>query len=418
MSNKLYIGNCLTVMVGEIVPESVDCVITDPPYHLTSIVERFGKDGSAAPKGDVYRRQARGFMSSLWDGGDISFDPDTWATVAHCMKPGAYLAAFGGTRTYHRMAMAIEDGGFVIRDMMNWLYGSGFPKSRNAGWGRGTGLKPAHEPICLAQKPKEGSYDENFDKWETGYMNINSARVPLQDGDSVQETISGALNWAPGSSVKGSKKLGKRGGEKPWKAKNPDKPRDSLVGSKGYLSTNTEGNPLGRWPANVVHDGSEEVLSQLPDGVARFWYCAKPSTREREEGLDDLPSVPAHVIQGRNDTERWNQPAAGMRGGGMNPHRTKEAYGSRCGRESTLAHGENTERKNSHATVKPIALMRWLIRLLAPPGGIVLDPFLGSGTTAIAAHLEGRDWIGIERDENYARIAEHRIRHWMKKEGS
>ena len=349
--SALYIGDCLQVMDTYLEECAVDAVITDPPYHLTSIVKRFGKKGSAEAKGALYRRHSKGFLGQEWDGGDIAFRPETWERVFRVMRPGAYLAAFGGTRTYHRMACAIEDAGFECFDMLHWNFGSGFPKSSNDGKGRGTGLKPAHEPICLARKPREGTYAGNDEKWGTGYMNIDDARVP--------ETISGPCDWTPGSSVKGTKKIGSH-------------------------------DDKGRWPANVVHDGSEEVLSQLPDGAGRFFYTAKPSTREREEGLDDLPSA-------------------------INPQRSPEAAGSRCGRETTLAHGQNTERKNTHATVKPVALMRWLVRLISPHGGLVLDPFLGSGTTAIAAYLEGREWIGIERDQHYAAIAQARIAHWMRK---
>ena len=424
---NVRVGDCLEVM--ETLPEnSVDAVITDPPYHLTSIVERFGRDSAyygdmfqraKTSREDAYKRASKGFMGQKWDGGDIAFRPETWAKVFRVMKPGAYLAAFGGTRTYHRMACAIEDAGFEVRDQCQYLYcfGSGFPKSTNDGKGRGSGLKPANEPILVAQKPKDGSYADNDAKWGTGYMNIDDARVPLLGGEEVATNVDytderQADGWDTRRPITRKRGIGSRSrtvAEKPWTAKRGrQSAAGQLVGTDKPLSLNTEGSPLGRWPANIVHDGSEEVLSQLPDGAGRFFYTAKPSTREREEGCDGVSA-------------------------GLNPLDSKESLSWRNGETKPQGHLPKEPRKkdwrmdkewepvmrhNTHPTLKPIALMRWLIRLLAPPGGIVLDPFLGSGTTAIAAHLEGRDWIGIERDENYAKIAEARIRHWMKKEGS
>ena len=401
----IHRGDCLEVL--DSIPESsLDACITDPPYHLTSIVKRFGKQGSAPAKGDVYNRSARGFMGQEWDGGDIAFRPETWAKVLRVLKPGAYIAAFSGTQTYHRMACAMEDAGFECIDMVEWLYAQGFSKAGKTKKekavadlnGKGRALKPAHEPLALMRKPREGTFLNNYAKYGTGYMDIEGMTVPLEDGDSVPETVSGPFDWVPGSSKQGTKKIGKR-------------------------------YDAGRKPANVVHDGSPEILAEFPhtksgkgdqDGLmhpktesnipslgkynlqenvpligdegsaARFFFCAKPSKAEKESGLDDLPV-------------------------GMNPNRIEGAIGSRCGMASTLAHGQNTDRRNIHPTVKPISLMRWLVRGLVPQGGTLIDPFLGSGTTAIAAILENRFWIGCEKDEHYANIAQARIEHWADK---
>ena len=153
-------GDCIEEMQKLIDDgKQVDSVVTDPPYHLTSIVERYGKEGSAPAKDrdGLYQRQARGFMGKEWDGGDIAFRKETWELAYKLLKPGGHLLAFSGSRTYHRMAVAIEDAGFEIRDQIMWLYGSGFPKSLNIGDGWGTALKPAHEPIVMAKKRLEGT---------------------------------------------------------------------------------------------------------------------------------------------------------------------------------------------------------------------------------------------------------------------
>ena len=161
----------------------VDSVVTDPPYHLTSIVERYGKDGSAPAKDrdGLYQRQARGFMGKEWDGGDIAFRTDTWKLAYDLLKPGGYLLAFSASRNYHRMAVAIEDAGFEIRDQIMWIYGSGFPKSLNVGNGWGTALKPAHEPIVMARKPLEGTNIDNVLKYGTGAINIDGCRIEGND---------------------------------------------------------------------------------------------------------------------------------------------------------------------------------------------------------------------------------------------
>lgn len=600
-------GDCLAVM-REMPDNSVDSVVTDPPYHLTSIVKRYGKtslDGEgtnerrAKGRTDALARLSRGFMGKEWDGGDVAFQVETWEAVYRVLKPGGHLVAFSGTRTYHRMASAIEAAGFEVRDMLSWNFGSGFPKSHNitkalaasglacscpktivshhhvsrenlrdlqaglaahdalpidaqsdlraevlgtsdrheagsatpesaalipmrdmrnfgspsaftskagsedllqrvmpvenvcgspaadggehegaepraairgkepglegrglpqaaerelqgrplcasarvgatdgeegrlhhgasardgadvrvspyqdgsgqphrpqaleqpseqpravadkcgsqawGGWpvcpgcskpiipeGYGTALKPAHEPICLARKPlSEKSVAANVLRWGTGALNIDESRVPFAGEDDEKESKTKNQHADFGSGPMTNKVFGKF-----------DKDRDNY-------------DPPGRWPANLIHDGSDEVLPLFPStnggdkrgkcngsrpggfvnigaeagsaepcgqtyadsgSAARFFYCAKASKKDRNYGLD--------------------------------------------GEEST------------HPTVKPTDLMRYLCRLVTPRRGIVLDPFAGSGSTGLGALLGDFDFIGIEKDDSYAAIAERRI---------
>lgn len=310
-------GDCLEE-VQKLVDKGiqVDSIVTDPPYHLTSIVERFGKEGSAPAKDKdgAFQRQSKGFMGKEWDGGDIAFRKETWELFMKVLKPGGHLLAFSGSRTYHRMAVAIEDAGFNIRDQIMWLYGSGFPKSHNLGDGWGTALKPAHEPIVLARKKIEGTNKQNREKYGTAGLNIDACRVGLSEGDDPR-----------------------LGGKGTWKT---DKMAKDVYDG-GYTGVETGSSELGRFPANVMHNGLEEDW-------ARYFYC--PKTSKAEKGKD-----------------------------------------------------------NSHPTVKPIKLMKYLCRLVTPKGGTVLDPFMGSGSTGIAAKDEGFEFIGIEREKEYFEIAEQRV---------
>jgi len=184
---SLHAGDCLDVL-ATLAENSVDSCVCDPPYHLTSIVKRFGAVASApakAGKTGAYARASTGFMGKKWDGGDVAFRAETWAAVMRVLKPGAYLVAFSGTRTYHRMVTAIEDAGFDIRDQIGWAFGSGFPKSHNLGDGRGTALKPAWEPICLARRPLIGTNAENIEAWGTGGLNIDGCRVGTGEDKGV-----------------------------------------------------------------------------------------------------------------------------------------------------------------------------------------------------------------------------------------
>jgi DNA modification methylase len=413
MAWTIHHGDCREVM-ATLDAESVDAIVSDPPYGLS-------------------------FMGKGWDHGvpGVEF----WIEAMRVAKPGAHLLAFGGTRTYHRLACAIEDAGWEIRDCVMWVYGSGFPKSHDvskaidkaagaerevigsklgqpgysltegkgglygggfgangtgegecaitapatdaarqwSGWG--TALKPAWEPIIVARKPLVGTVAENVLRHGTGGINVDGCRVGT---DRTVTLRSGSL----GKGIYGG---------------------DARVGAVV--------NPPGRWPANVIHDGSEEVVGLFPaerpskggaafgragyDGgwcpakdaakeigygdsgsAARFFYCAKASKADRDEGCEGLE-------------ERAHQ--SGM--GGAMP---VDDDGKERDRFKAVS-------RNHHPTVKPTALMRYLCRLVTPPGGVVLDPFTGSGSTGKGAVLEGFRFIGIEREAEYVEIARARI---------
>jgi site-specific DNA-methyltransferase (adenine-specific) len=381
---------------------SVDAIVTDPPYEL-------------------------GFMGKKWDSTGIAYSVELWSECLRVLKHGGHLLAFSGSRTYHRMAVAIEDAGFDIRDQIMWVYGSGFPKSldiskaidkTNGIWrgragavsslngamsggnyertpkgkpvtdeaqhwsGWGTALKPAHEPIVMARKPlAEKTVAENVLRHGTGAINIDGCRV--ESTDSFGGGAKGTSGFADGYAHDG------------WVA----------------------GSSLGRFPANFIHDGSEEVLALFPDtaasnktkhtiekqnqnnqifghglgtispentysdsgSAARFFYCAKANKAERNAGLQDLPEKEAGI---KNESGRGFSET--------DPHR-------------------KIMRQNFHPTVKPIALMRYLVRMVTPPNGTVLDPFAGSGTTLVAAILEGFDAIGMELTADYLPIIEGRV---------
>ena len=317
---------------------SVDAIVTDPPYGLASGPTAFLEDATSG----------RGFMGKEWDRGVPG--PAFWREALRVAKPGAYLLAFGGTRAFHRMAVAIEDAGWEIRDCVCWLYGQGFPKSLNmesewAGWG--TALKPAWEPIIMARKPLEGTVAANLLKHGTGALNIDGARV------GAEPTVR-----------RNTAEMGYHGGNL----------------SASYAT----GSPQGRWPANLMHDGSPEVVDRLGE-ASRFFYCAKASRADREDGCEQLPTRSgAEATERQEGTAGLNSPRAGA-------SRTAEAV------------------RNHHPTVKPTELMRYLIRLITPPGGTVLDPFMGSGSTGKAAMLEGATFRGCDLDPAYLTIAEARI---------
>ena len=392
--------------------KQIDSVVTDPPYHLTSIVERYGKDGSAPAKDKdgLYQRQARGFMGKEWDGGDIAFRTDTWKLAYDLLKPGGYLLAFSASRNYHRMAVAIEDAGFEIRDQIMWIYGSGFPKSlnigkaidkrngvqgdvigtrkvtssdigQNSGWnhlntdrgdyeyreimneyeGWGTALKPAHEPIVMARKPLEGTNIDNVLKYGTGAINIDGCRIQ-------------------GDDTGGERKITTR------KSRNENNVwTDENSGMKQEENHFADADPKGRYPANVMHDGLQEEW-------ARYFYCPKTSSAERNRGLEDFTAKPmAWGNQAKAELKRGNLDFKGNQGDGSK-------------------HNKVAMRLNTHPTVKPQELMKYLCRLVTPKGGVVLDPFMGSGSTGMAAKDEGFDFIGIEKEKEYFEIAEARIK--------
>ena len=408
--NEIICGDCLDVMAA--MPDnSVDSIVTDPPYGLA-------------------------FMGKNWDKGVPG--EAFWVEALRVAKPGAHILAFGGTRTYHRLAVAIEDAGWEIRDMIQWVYGSGFPKSLDVGkaidkaagaerevvgntrsgissrsrvgafiggvaveemkhiditapatpdaqkWdGWGTALKPANEPLCLARKPFKGTVAANVLQWGTGGINIDGCRVEL-NGDDTSRTASPCSE---------------------------SKDRKTNFNASKLTGTVNNSWSKGRFPANFIHDGSEEVLALFPYSIsragnpnrcnhkpngntyfsnktvgqehndsgsaARFFYCAKASASERNMGLSNLDD-------------------------------TTTTDGRKKDIDNPFQRGK-TIRKNGHPTVKPLSLMRYLCRLITPPGGVVLDPFSGSGTTLIAAKQEGFGYIGIELSEEYVEIAEARL---------
>jgi site-specific DNA-methyltransferase (adenine-specific) len=415
---KLINNDCIAAM-REMPDDSVDSIVTDPPYEL-------------------------GFMGKSWDASGIAFNIEVWQEALRVLKPGGHLIAFSGSRTYHRMAVAIEDAGFQIRDQIMWVYGSGFPKSHNiskgidkasdfegevigtekidigiqggsmhagrqtnvverevvelspdaAKWqGWGTALKPAHEPMVLARKPVVGTVANNVLTYGVGGLNIDGSRVGTDGGS--------------------------KGGSRP----------STHLSPSGAFNTGHDIDKLdaGRFPANFIHDGSDEVVALFPDtrargnknskdngkeynatsyefggfesgwagdsgSAARFFYCAKASKRDRNEGLDGFE---VKETQG---------------GGGRPLAKYGEDEESQRLKNAASAFGAvKAARANTHPTVKPTSLMQYLVRLVTPPNGVVLDPFMGSGSTGKACAYEGFDFIGIEQSAEYVEIAQARI---------
>ena len=285
-------------------------------------------------------------MNSKWDYKIPSVE--YWQEVFRVLKPGAYLLSFGGARTFHRLACAIEDAGFEIRDTIMWIYSSGFPKGLNIGkateldeWeGWNTNLKPAHEPIIMARKPLDGKIVDNVIKHGTGGINIDECRIDLQ-GDKTSRTLSKPTGWKCTSE---------------------------------QVGTINDDWQKGRYPANVIHDGNVE----FPDNAARFFYCSKTSKKDRDEGLTDLPKKPYS-------------------------HDDRKAH-----HESPYQR-HNSVAANNHPTVKPNSLMRYLCKLVTPKNGTVLDPFMGSGSTGKAALQEKFNFVGIDINKEYCEIAIKRM---------
>lgn len=410
--------------------ELFDGILCDPPYEL-------------------------GFMGKSWDSSGIAFDKDMWADLFKLVKPGGHLLAFSGSRTYHRMAVAIEDAGFEIRDMIEWVYGSGFPKSLNIGKavdklqgnerevlppkvfpdgskdrktanhkfyadvesqennftntkgtspyeGYGTALKPAHEPCVLARKPldKGMTVAGNVLKHGTGGLNIDGTRITSRDNLGRKNNVSPYSN------------------DRTWSV------------SKTPPQDNTDNPPIGRFPANLIHDGSDEVEAVFPQtkngggnstskretwlrqeteptqyagdkgSASRFFYTAKASKSERNAGLDDMPNMPmAMSNQAKAELKRGNTDFAGHKEGDWNGVKML---------------------KNHHPTVKPLALTKYLANLIKPPkGGRLLVPFSGSGSEMIGALQAGWGYVeGVELTEEYIPIAEARLAHWIDHEKS
>lgn len=378
--------------------DSVDSVVTDPPYGLS-------KEPDAAEvlrhwlAGDDYVHTGAGFMGKSWD----SFvpGPAVWREAYRVLKPGGHLVAFFGTRTYDLGVMALRLAGFEIRDQLAWVFGSGFPKShdvskgidkmlgaeravtplelrpavsgdiisydqRNSAererrdipatpeaeqWGGwGTALKPAYEPIVLARKPlSERTVAANVLRWGTGALNIDGCRIEADDGQN--------------------------------RSRPPRTPNSILGGGAGTNLTASEHNESGRWPANLTHDGHAGLGEQ-----GRYFYCPKASKADRNRGLEQHDPQPTAASQFRPN------------------HAEKAADG-----QDGNPYGRWKPERNHHPTVKPTALMQWLCRMVTPPGGTVLDPFTGSGSTGVAAVLEGFNFIGCEMTEEYLPIIHARI---------
>lgn len=418
---RVEVGDCLEVMATMEV-ESIDAIVTDPPYGIhfmgkswdrPTIDANIGRRDKLGPEhwrraGRSKPRSQSAFANAATEACGYNFSQvaneqfeewcAAWAYAAlRVAKPGTYLVSFGGTRTFHRLTCALEDAGWEIRDCLCWLYGSGFPKSLNVGEGRGTALKPAWEPIILSRKPLVGTVATNVEKHGTGALSIDACRIQGQQGSGVwgsrQENCQSTFNASPEN--------------------------------QEYRSAHHES---GRWPANVLLD--EEAAAQLDaqageagafapvrgtepradgfsgpvygagnapragpfyadsGGPSRFFYCAKASRSEREAGCEHLPARTGAEAVDREDGSAGTQsPRAG------------------AGRVATKV-------RNYHPTVKPVELMRWLVRLVTSPGGLVLDPFMGSGTTGCAAALENRRFLGIEKETEYIAIAKARIQHW------
>lgn len=349
---------------------SIDSCVTDPPYALVSIVKRFGNsspddvarnitdkviDGQG---GNPYQRAAAGFMGKKWDTGETAFDSLFWRDVLRVLKPGAHLLAFGGTRTYHRLAVAIEDAGFEIRDQIGWAFGSGFPKSHNQGNGWGTALKPAWEPCVLARKPLIGTVAENVLAHGTGAINVDGCRVPSEGGRHREGEASQDRRYANNGATNFAATPGPRGGD-----------------------------PNGRWPANLIHDGSDEVLAAFPDTKSGLLQTHH-QMRESENTS----------MAGKNYARTPRQDSFGDQGSAA-----RFFYSAKADASDRLG--------SKHPTVKPVDLMAYLCRLVTPLWGTVLDPFAGSGSTGMACMREGFNAILIEREAEYVADIKRRIAH-------
>jgi len=394
ISHRVIHGECVETL-RQLAREGllVDAVCTDSPYHLASIVARFGgTDAAPAQIGatGAYRRASQGFMGQQWDGGDVAFRPETWRRVFDVMKPGAHLVAFAATKGYHRLACAIEDAGFEIRDMLTWLYGVGMPKSHNMhgdleGWG--TGLKPAVEPIVLAQKPiSENSIEANMLRWGVGGLHIDACRLfteeELKAGSGKLWSHYKGKRFAPGASVN------KNGA---WKSE------------EEYEGVSKP----GRWPANVLHDGSDEVLDAFAEYGERG--AVAPVTRRSSDAeMESRRNVYNRGFGGTVDPD-----AKTFQGDSGTAARffysSKATVGERvfqcreCGAHTMGRPDCGHADMRTHPTVKPPSLMRWLVDLICPAGGLVLDPFAGTGTTAFAARLAGMSSLSIEMDADHIR---------------
>lgn len=335
--------------------ESIDAVVTDPPYGLSALSPAQVADVMLKwCRGDLdYMPTGAGFMGKSWD--VFVPPPALWVEVMRVLKPGGHALVFAASRSQDLMGLSLRLAGFEMRDVIQWIYGTGFPKSLNVskaidganqwdGWG--TALKPAYEPCLLVRKPIKGTVAGNVLKHGTGALNIDGCRIGYENSESVD------FGWRQ---VATNFDIGiVRGGA------------DLQIHKRS-----------GRWPSNVIFDEESAIL--LGD-QARFFYCAKASRGEREAGLGGFDLKKAGAMSG--EETRSDRPS------------------------------NHPMRANVHPTVKPIDLMRYLVRLITPKGGTVLDPFNGSGSTGCAAALERVDYIGIEREAEYVEISRARVAYW------
>lgn len=393
---KLYEGKMQDVL-PTLEEKSIDSIVCDPPYEIN-------------------------FMQNGWDNSSVAFQKETWQHCFRVLKPGGYLLAFGGTRTYHRIACAIEDAGFEIRDCIMYLYGSGMPKGQNVGLmidkkrgvdnrtgnvvkgvhnsdclisvashckpiyeerqaqneyaGYNTALKPAYEPVIVARKPVEGTVVENILKYGVGAMNIDECRVG----------ISGAVKTL---------------GNIPNKERN-----ESITPIMDRKILGSVALDKGRYPANVITDGSKEVAKGMPNTKSSYNENSRHETKINSQNADILK----YGYKTRIDSSSYNDEGSAMR----------YFY---CAKVSSkdrddgidIYKDDNAPLKNIHPTVKPTALMQYLVRLVTPKGGTVLDPFMGSGSTGKATMFENRErnanykFIGVEMTEKYLPICKARI---------
>jgi site-specific DNA-methyltransferase (adenine-specific) len=419
---EFHPGDCRYVL-KTIADCSIDSIVTDPPYALVSIAKRFktvsAKDIEVA-RSNPHRRTSGGFMGKQWDTGETAFSVEFWAECLRVLKPGGHVVAFGGTRTYHRLTCAIEDAGFEVRDQLQWIFASGFPKShavdkhidRQAGavrprtkelgvgqcanawkvenggqanhwikdakdrgektvltanddpitdaaiqWqGWGTALKPACEPICLARKPlSEGTVAQNVLQHGTGAINVDGCRVGWQD--DADKTAGRPVSFA--------------------KAHPGFEGKSFAIADRSHRDPTAEQSALGRWPANVLHDGSEEVVAAFPD-------VHGAGSQRDEPGGGEFKS-----------DNGWGGVGAGLKGFriGDSGSAARFFYTAKADADDRLG--------SKHPTVKPVDLMQWLCRLVTPKGGTILDPFAGTGTTGEAAFREGFNAVLIEAEAEY-----------------
>lgn len=439
MSVRILTGNCIDLM-RTLPPESVDSIVTDPPYGIRFMGKAWdGTDidrthGLSSPDGRSRQRTGAAAAAGKYDLAPAAMRAfqefsRAWAAEAfRVLKPGGHLLSFASTRTYHRMTSGIEDAGFEIRDQCIWGFGSGFPKSLNVskaidkaagvdctscdelkrarppateeakqweGWG--SALKPAWEPICLARKPlgKRLTLAANVLAFGTGALNIDGCRIATEDklggGDQSPDTKVRTDGW-----------------DRPWMQDEGAKAAHAARVNENVAKAEA----LGRWPANVLHDGSPEVIALFP----REAGAASPVTGLEPSMAVDVDGGLVYGARDRTPGAFHNDTGSAARffwcpkTSGADRHDGLHHPGQQFKTGSTLRSAENLERKgNHHPTVKPTQLMRYLCRLVTPPGGTVLDPFMGSGSTLKAAELEGFSAIGIELDPEYVAIARRRI---------